>query len=83
MPPGWDDRREMLAGVAQRQAFFDSLGLEFVRVSPTEETMLTDSYVIVRCHVVLFVAEGQAPRVVFALTHGDLATIMREHGLLS
>ena len=96
-------RDEMLAGVARRQAYFDSLGLQSVRVSPVQETRLADRYLMVRCHAamrfekqpgqpvdvsddtvsILFTGEGRAPRIVFSLTHGDLAAIMREHGLLS
>lgn len=36
------------AGIAKRQAFFQSLGLQFVKIVPLAETRLDDHYVMVR-----------------------------------
>jgi hypothetical protein len=94
-------RDDFLAGVAQRQAFFQSIGFQFVTIAPLEETWLDTHYVMVRAHTqmrfqkaagpnidlgsdavyILYLA-GNAPQVVFNLTHEDLTKVMQQHGLL-
>jgi hypothetical protein len=39
---------EFLAGIAKRQAFFHSIGFQFVKIAPLEETRLDTSYVMVK-----------------------------------
>jgi hypothetical protein len=43
-------RDDFLAGIAQRQAFFQSIGFQFVTMAPLEETWLDAHYVMVRAH---------------------------------
>jgi len=43
-------KEDFLAGIAQRQAFFHSLGLQFVKIVPFEETRLDTHYVMVKAH---------------------------------
>ncbi|HKF38703.1 MAG TPA: hypothetical protein VKB35_17545 [Ktedonobacteraceae bacterium] len=42
---------DFLAGISQRQAFFQSMGFQFVKVSSLDETRLDDHYVMVKAHV--------------------------------
>src|SRR5215469_9113575 len=42
---------DFLAGISQRQAFFQSMGFQFVKVSLLDETRLDDHYVMVKAHV--------------------------------
>src|SRR5215469_79427 len=39
---------DFLAGIAQRQAFFHSVGFQFVKIVPFEETQLDNHYVMVK-----------------------------------
>ncbi len=42
---------DFLAGIAKRQAFCHSVGFQFVKIVPFEETRLADHYVMVKAHV--------------------------------
>ncbi len=44
-------RDDFLAGIAKRQAFFQSVGFQFVKIVPLDETRLDDHYVMVKVHV--------------------------------
>ena len=39
---------DFLAGIAKRQAFFHSIGFQFVKIVPFEETQLDNHYVMVK-----------------------------------
>jgi hypothetical protein len=39
---------DFIAGIAKRQAFFQSLGFQFVKIVPLAETRLDDHYVMVK-----------------------------------
>src|SRR5437660_9268962 len=39
---------DFLAGIAKRQAFFHSIGFQFVKIVPLEETQLDTCYVLVK-----------------------------------
>src|SRR5215472_15765355 len=39
---------DFLAGITKRQAFFNSIGFQFVKIVPLEETRLDDRYVMVK-----------------------------------
>jgi|SRR6516225_1986345 hypothetical protein len=41
---------DFLAGIAKRQAFFHSIGFQFVKIVPFEETRLDHYYVMVKAH---------------------------------
>jgi hypothetical protein len=41
---------DFLAGIAKRQAFFHSIGFQFVKIVPLEETRLDAHYVMVKAH---------------------------------
>ena len=41
---------DFLAGIAQRQAFFHSLGFQFVKIRPLVETRVDDHYTMVKVH---------------------------------
>jgi hypothetical protein len=41
---------DFLAGIAKRQAFFHSIGFQFVKIVPLDETRLDDHYVMVKVH---------------------------------
>jgi hypothetical protein len=41
-------RDDFLAGIAKRQAFFASLGFQFVKIVPVNETRLGDHYMMVK-----------------------------------
>ena len=41
---------DFLAGIAKRQAFFQSIGFQFVKITPLDETRLDDHYVMVKVH---------------------------------
>ena len=41
---------DFLAGIAKRQAFFQSIGFQFVKLLPLDETRLDDHYVMVKVH---------------------------------
>lgn len=41
---------DFLAGIAKRQAFFHSIGFQFVKIVPLEETWLDTHYVMVKAH---------------------------------
>jgi hypothetical protein len=41
---------DLLAGITKRQALFHSLGLQFVKIVPLEETCLDTHYVMVKAH---------------------------------
>ena len=41
---------DFLAGIAKRQAFFHSIGFQFVNIVPLEETRLDHHYVMVKAH---------------------------------
>ena len=41
-------KEDFLAGIAKRQAFFHSIGFQFVKIVPLEETRLDDHYVMVK-----------------------------------
>lgn len=41
---------DFLAGIAKRQAFFHSIGFQFVKIVPFEETRLDTHYVMVKAH---------------------------------
>jgi len=41
-------KEDFLAGIAKRQAFFHSLGFQFVKIVPLEETRLDDHYMMVK-----------------------------------
>ena len=41
---------DFLAGIAKRQAFFHSIGFQFVKIVPFEETRLDQHYVMVKAH---------------------------------
>lgn len=41
---------DFLAGIAKRQAFFYSIGFQFVKIVPFEETRLDDHYTMVKAH---------------------------------
>ena len=43
-------RDNFLTGIAKRQAFFHSIGFQFVKIVPLEETRLDTHYVIVKAH---------------------------------
>ena len=43
-------RDDFLAGIAKRQAFFHSIGFQFVKIVPLEETRLDTNYVMVKAH---------------------------------
>src|SRR6266700_2153068 len=43
-------RDDFLAGIAKRQAFFQSIGFQFVKILPFDETRLDDHYVMVKAH---------------------------------
>jgi hypothetical protein len=42
---------DFIAGIAKRQAFFQSAGFQFVKMEPLEETRLSDHYVMTKVHV--------------------------------
>ena len=42
---------DFLAGISKRQAFFHSIGFQFVKIVPLEEIRLDDHYVMVKVHV--------------------------------
>jgi hypothetical protein len=42
---------DFLAGIAKRQAFFQSVGFQFVKIIPLDETRLDNRYVMVKVHV--------------------------------
>jgi hypothetical protein len=41
-------KEDFVAGIAKRQAFFHSIGFQFVKIVPLEETRLEDHYVMVK-----------------------------------
>lgn len=41
---------DFLAGIAKRQAFFHSIGFQFVKIDPFEENSLDARYVMVKAH---------------------------------
>ena len=41
---------DFLAGIAKRKAFFHSIGFQFVKILPLDETRLDDHYVMVKVH---------------------------------
>jgi hypothetical protein len=41
---------DFLAGIVKRQAFFQSVGFQFVKIVPLDETRLDDHYVMVKVH---------------------------------
>jgi hypothetical protein len=41
---------DFLAGIAKRQAFFHSIGFQFVKIVPLDETRLDTHYVMVKVH---------------------------------
>ena len=41
---------DFLAGISQRQAFFQSIGFQFVKIVPLDETRLDDHYTMVKAH---------------------------------
>ena len=43
-------RDDFLAGIAKRQAFFQTIGFQFVTILPFDETRLDDHYVMVKAH---------------------------------
>jgi hypothetical protein len=43
-------KEDFLDGIAKRQAFFHSIGFQFVKIVPLDETRLDDSYVMVKVH---------------------------------
>src|SRR5215469_12208097 len=42
---------DFLAGISKRQAFFLSIGFQFVKIAPLKEMRLDDHYVMVKAHV--------------------------------
>ena len=42
---------DFIAGISKRQAFFQSLGFQFVKIVPLDETRLDNHYVMVKVHV--------------------------------
>ena len=44
-------KEDFIAGIAARQAFFHSIGFQFVKIVPLEETRLGDHYVMAKVHV--------------------------------
>jgi len=43
-------KHDFLAGIAKRQAFFHSIGFQFVNIVPFEETRLDQHYMMVKAH---------------------------------
>jgi hypothetical protein len=44
------NKDDFLVGIAKRQAFFQSIGFQFVKILPLDETRLDDHYVMVKVH---------------------------------
>jgi len=44
-------KEDFIAGIAKRQAFFQSVGFQFVKMVPQDETRLGDHYVMAKVHV--------------------------------
>ena len=42
---------DFLAGISKRQAFFQSIGFQFVKIVVLDETRLDDHYVMAKVHV--------------------------------
>jgi hypothetical protein len=42
---------DFIAGISKRQAFFQSVGFQFVKIVPLDETRLDNYYVMVKVHV--------------------------------
>jgi hypothetical protein len=42
---------DFIAGISKRQAFFQSIGFQFVKILPFDETRLDDHYVMAKAHV--------------------------------
>lgn len=46
-------RDDFIAGIAKRQAFFQSIGFQHVRIDPVDETQLAEHYVMVKARVIM------------------------------
>jgi len=42
---------DFLAGISKRQAFFQSIGFQFVKIEALDETRLDDHYIMAKVHV--------------------------------